>query len=85
MSSYREQGLKAKEIRLGIIDVRGTMGKNKRPKLVILESRSMPAERYPLGFRDWSKWGAYRTQEEAEQAMAQLSRKYSFYEYRIKP
>jgi len=32
----------------------------------------------------WKKYRNYRTTEEAEQAMAKLSRKYSFAEYRIK-
>jgi len=85
MSSYREQGLKAKAARLGIVDQRGAPGKSKKSRPVIVEHRYAPGHRFSGKDRVWSKSGSYRTTAEAEMAMAALTRKYYFYEYRIKP
>lgn len=72
MSSYKEQGIAAKQVRRGIVDIKGVGNKNKRERPV-----------YIWNLRKTSKdriWGRYRTYDEAEAALNQALRKYSFYQ-----
>lgn len=88
MSSYREQSLKAKAAREGIVEQRASPGKNKKPRPIIVELRMKtkdPMARFFTNSHKWRKCGAYRNEAEARAAMDQQSRKYSFYEYRLKP
>ena len=87
MSTYREQTVKAKAVRAGIVDQRRAAGRNARPRPVVLEHRKSPNYKGALleFVKDWTKWGAYRNQAEAEAAMSNAARKYPFYEFRIKP
>lgn len=83
MSTYREQGLQAKAVRVGIVDARPAAGKNRRPRPVIVQSRFNPKQ---LADKPWSKkWGSYRNLAEAKAAMDQAQRKHPWIEYRIKP
>lgn len=79
MSDYKEESNKVKDIKRGIVEPRPMPNHNKRERPVIVEVK------YSFfGIGTWKKYRNYRTTEEAEQAMAKLSRKYSFAEYRIK-
>jgi hypothetical protein len=63
---------------------RERVGKRKRPgkKTVVVEWRAVPG-RSTIWFRDWSKFNAYATREQAEQAMRQKSGD-QYFEYRIR-
>lgn len=85
MSTYSEQGMKAKAAKLGIVEQRPVGSKNQRQRPYVLEQRSKPNG--SSSFRPhekWRKWHSYRTPEEANRAMEQLARKYHFYEYRVR-
>ncbi len=79
MSDYKEASNKVKDVKRGIVEPRPAPNHNKRERPVTVEVKYSFS-----GIGKWSKWRNYRTTEEAEQAMAKLSRKYSFAEYRIK-
>lgn len=81
MSDYKEESNKVKDIKRGIIEPRPMPNHNKRERPVTVEVK-YSLRLFSLG--TWKKYRNYRTTEEAEQAMAKLSRKYSFAEYRIK-
>lgn len=83
MSSYREQGLQAKAARLGIVEQRPIGSKSKRARPFVLEYR--PANPKTERGKQWREWDAYRTEDEAKRTMDQQSRKYYFYEFRLKP
>ena len=81
MSDYKEESNKVKNVKRGIIEPRPMPNHNKRERPVTVEVK--------YSFRlfssgTWKKYRNYRTTEEAEQAMAKLSKKYGFAEYRIK-
>ena len=79
MSDYKEESNKVKDIKRGIVEPRPMPNHNKRERPVTVEVK------YSFfGIGKWKKYRNYRTTEEAEQAIAKLSRKYSFAEYRIK-
>lgn len=87
MSSYREQGLKAKAIRQGAIDEpRPARGKSSKAKPVVLESRFVGIFRCALGSDKWLKHGEYRTREIAQKVIDDHKRKYNggFYEFRFR-
>lgn len=72
--TYRQEAIAAKAARLGITDQRPLPGKNKRPRPVVLQYRDRTK---------WRRWSEYRNIREAQEAMAQLQRKYWFYTFRI--
>jgi hypothetical protein len=85
MSTYREQALKAKAVRRGIVEpapAKGGAGKAKGP--VVVEYRGKHGAASFLA-KEWTKWRPYRDVATAESAMAGLARKYDFWEFRIKP
>ncbi len=90
MSSYREDCLKAKAVKEGIIELRPVSGKNGKAKPVILEYRTLPSHPMSQSIwagngKEWTKWKAYRTVEKAQTAAENLRRKHStFYEFRLK-
>lgn len=88
MTSYREASNNAKAARLGIIEQRTVGTRSRRDRPFVVEYRLKPRDSFARSFKSmtkWSKWGAYRTQEEADQTMAAKQRKYPFYEFRMKP
>lgn len=85
MASYREQGLKAKAVREGIIEARPVGTKNARARPVVVEYQLEPSRSQWRGPKVWEKWGAYRSPSEASAVVEQMSRKYVWYEYRIRP
>jgi hypothetical protein len=88
MSDYREQCVRAKSAKAGIVDQRPVASRSKKAMPVILESRQIEGS---IAFRrsrasEWTKWAAYRSEREATQARDNLSRKYArIWEFRIKP
>jgi hypothetical protein len=86
MSDYREQCVKAKSKRAGIVEQRPGAGASKKDRPIILESRPLRATWLARRGDHWSKWGAYRSVREAEKARDNLSRKYAtIWEFRVKP
>ena len=83
MSSYREQCLKAKAVREGVIEARPAGSRNAKPRPIVVESRWIGS-----GIsrdRAWSKWRAYRSEAEAQAAISNAGRKYGFLEFRLRP
>lgn len=88
MSDYREQANKAKAKREGIIDQRAIGTRSKRGRPFVVEYRMSPLSPTASLFKGggkWRKWGAYRTEVEAQQTLDSMQRKYSFYEFRHQP
>lgn len=85
-SSYRESVNKAKAARLAIVD-QSEKVPGKKPKGEVVVEYRYHQDQIGLRLRDnrWSKWGSYRTEAIALSAIANLSRKYTFYELRIQP
>ena len=81
MSDYGEESNKVKNVKRGIIEPRPMPNHNKRERPVTVEVK-YSFRLFSLG--TWKKYRNYRTTVEAVQAMAMLSRKYGFAEYRIK-
>jgi hypothetical protein len=85
--SYREDCNDAKAVRRGIAEQRPASGKNGKARPVIVESRWL---RDPFAIlrsrpkREWRKYGAYRTEDEARTMIANATRKYGFLEFRIR-
>ena len=87
MTTYREASNNAKAARLGITDQRpvGTRSKRERPFVIEFCKRLPPGSSRPAKAATWRKWGAYRTEAEALRTMEQQARKYSCYEFRLRP
>jgi len=89
MGSYQEDCIERKSVRAGIIEQKPLKTRNGRPRPFIVEHRpnasDVVSRLSAAKSREWRRWGAYRTAEEAERAMQTLSRKYYFYEWRQKP
>ena len=87
-TTYREDCLKAKAAKAGIIEQRPVRGKSGKPRPVVLEFRTIPG--HPLGSisghkNRWLKWKAYRTEAEAQNAAEVQRRKHStLWEFRIR-
>lgn len=90
MSDYRERSNEAKGKRAGIVDQRPQPNRSKRAKPIVVEYRVSDETLKRHGdfwktFRDWNKWHAYRTTEEAQRAIDNNIRKnQGFWEFRIK-
>jgi hypothetical protein len=87
MGGYREQCIKAKAVRAGIIEPRPLATPSHKAKTVILESRPLDGSfAYARRNGEWRKWRAYASVREAEQARDNLARKYArLWEFRLKP
>jgi hypothetical protein len=90
MSDYRESSNAAKAVRRGIVQSRPVGGKKRQAKDVIVESRYRADAPGIFGLlfgadREWRKHAAYNSPAVAQQAIANLERKYRWSEYRIKP
>ena len=89
MGSYREDCIRAKAIKAGIIELRPVSGKNGKAKPVALEYRLVPGHQLEWLDREknrgrWRKWKSYRTLEEAQIAAENLRRKHpTLWEFRI--
>jgi hypothetical protein len=87
-SSYREGNNRAKAVRAGIVELRPNLTRSKKDRPIVVESRPLPGS-FAFGMRrgrDWFKWGQYRAAREAEQAIANLARKYGgLWEFRVRP
>lgn len=87
MSSYREQSSEAKDKRRGILEQRAVGGRSRKDKPVVVEDRIAPghplANSFPA-WGEWSKFGRYRSVDEAQRVIDQQSRKFPFMEFRIK-
>lgn len=58
----------------------------KRARPIIVEHKCVEGRVSILfGPKEWSAYGSYRDLKTAEQAMEGFKRKYSFYQFRIKP
>ncbi|MES2625914.1 MAG: hypothetical protein V4628_11600 [Pseudomonadota bacterium] len=58
----------------------------KRARPIVIEHKCIEGSVSGMfGPKDWSAYGSYRDLKTAMQAMDGFKRKYSFYEYRIKP
>jgi hypothetical protein len=58
----------------------------KKDKPVVVEYRHKPgyyASTLPWGVREWTRYGRYRTVDEARTMIENCERKHGFYEYRI--
>lgn len=89
-SSYREESNKAKAARQGIVEqVEKVAAKKKLATQVVVEYRyafdTLDKALAPWRTQDWRNWGSYRSEAVALAAVANLSRKYKFYELRIQP
>lgn len=86
MSTYREATIAGKAAKRGIVEQREQPQRSKKTKPVIVESRRAPDDaRGKWLNREWHKWGAYRTESEADMAIATLERKYRWLEFRRQP
>lgn len=90
--SYREDCNQAKAARAGIVEQRPQPNRNKRAKPVAVEYRLSEIARtqfrgnfWTIFGTEWSKWHSYRTQAEAEKAIADQQRKHpDLWEFRLK-
>lgn len=83
--SYRDESNVAKALRTGIVEQRPVGRRNRRLRTATVEFRTKPGR---IGFsweKDWCKWAGYRNAKEAQAAADNLSRKYTFNEYRVAP
>jgi hypothetical protein len=83
VSDYRESSNFAKDVRRGVIDIRGVGGKKQQAKPIVVETRWRGC-----GLKSWQKWHTWRryaTEQLARTAMANAQRKHPRSEYRIKP
>jgi hypothetical protein len=80
--SYREDCNAAKDARRGITEQKpvGRKSSKAAPKLFMLQYMSH-FHRYEGN--TWRKWGRYRTEEEANRAMAQMQRKLPTWGWRV--
>lgn len=87
MSDSREELVKTKSARAGIIEQRGVPARSKKAMPIVLESRTLKkAMARPRWNSEWRKWASYRSVREAEQARDNLNRKHAgLWEFRIKP
>lgn len=85
MGSYREDCLERKAVQAGSIEQKPLKTRNGRPCPFIIEFKPNERSVVLAKSRDWHRWGAYRTNDEAIKAMQQMSRKYTFYDWRQKP
>jgi hypothetical protein len=88
MSSYREQGLKAKEAMIGIVEQRSSLNKKKKPKPFAVEFRRRG--RIELPFGAWRIWAKYPTLAGAQNVVDKKTKDHrlylvGLYEFRIKP
>jgi len=88
--SYREGNNDAKAARRGIDEKHERIARRKPAAgSVVVECRYIETHEFTGQFGrgvdwfKWRKWAVYRSTEIAQSAMANLSRKYKFYEYRI--
>lgn len=73
------------EKRKPLPDRKTPKSKSKKNKPWIVEWRSARKEKHWLYFRNWTKFGKYRTIEEAERVIDIQTRKDKNWEYRLKP
>lgn len=87
MSSYREDCIKAKAVREGIVEQRPVSGKNGKVFPIVMEYRYTWVFCWNgPGDGKWRKWNRYRTKEEAQMAMDGLRRKRGAnWEFRLRP
>lgn len=77
---------RAKDARQGGTDQRGVGRKNKRDRTVVVEykwTETGPLSRL-FSCKDWRKFGAYRTEKEAQEVIEIMMRKRPYYEMRIR-
>lgn len=87
MTTYREASNNAKAARQGIKDQRPVGRLSRRERPFIVEYRLKPRDKMAKAFKSmtaWSKYGAYRTKEEADQVIATQGRKCPYYDLRHK-
>jgi hypothetical protein len=84
MSDWKENAIRRRHARDGVIEQRSAGGKNKRERPWIVYYRFREAKGiFIVDDGKWRKRGKYRTKEEAERAAQILERKLSFLETRI--
>lgn len=89
MGTYKEETLRAKAVKEGIIDQRPLLPKSRKKRPVVLEYRWRAAAHCepPGEWGLWKTWGRYATETAAKQAADKHSReqwKQGRYEYRVK-
>lgn len=89
MGTYKEESLRAKAAREGIIEQRPLLPKSRKSRPIVVEyrRRTMPRSAPPGEWGPWKTWGRYGTVAAAKQAADKHNRetwKQGRYEYRIK-
>jgi hypothetical protein len=83
LSDSRETSNFAKDVRRGVIEIRGVGGKKRQDKPVVVETRWPGC--FIKAWQEWHTWRRYATTELAETAIQNARRKSPSSEYRIKP
>ena len=89
MGTYKEESLRAKAVREGIVEQRSQLPKSRKPRPIVVEYRyrKTPWSAPPGEWGPWKTWGRYGKLDAAQQAMAAQLRanwRKGRYEYRVK-
>lgn len=89
MGTYKEESLRAKAAREGIVEQRPLLPKARKERPVVLEyrTRKLPWNAPPGEWGPWKTWGRYINRSSAQQSMTKRQNERWMkdrYEYRVK-